>query len=230
MLLIGGSTGTGLELIKRLSEKGCRLHVLSRNSEAFVGMPQVTPYPFDITDADSSFPEIADALHGLVYLPGTIQLKPFRGLKPEHFQQDLDINFMGLVKTLQHYLKPLKKSKNASVVAFSTVAVQTGMAYHASVAAAKGAVEGLVRSLAAELAPEIRVNAIAPSLTETQMGQPFLNTESKRQNAENRHPLKRVGQPKDMAAMADFLLSDDASWITGEIMQISGGMAATRSL
>lgn len=225
-IFIGGSTGIGAELTKRALQKGHHITLISRTKGELAEDKNLDYIPGDITDPEFEFPKMKESLDGLVYFPGTINLKPFRGLKPEIFRQDMEINLIGFVSALQSYLSNLKKSGNASVIAFSTVAVQTGMPFHASVASAKGAVEGLVRSLAAELAPKVRVNAIAPSLTDTPLGENLLNTESKQENAKARHPLARYGKPEDIAAMAEFLLYGESSWITGQVMHVDGGLSS----
>jgi len=173
---------------------------------------------------------LPDGLHGVVYCPGTIRLKPIQRLTREDFLEDLQINFLGAVHVIQACLPNLKKSPTgASILLFSTVAVTTGMPFHASIAGAKGAVEGLTRSLAAELAPRIRVNAIAPSLTDTPLAAGLLSSEEKRQAAAERHPMKRIGSAQDIARLALFLLSDDAGWITGQVFHADGGMSALRT-
>jgi NAD(P)-dependent dehydrogenase (short-subunit alcohol dehydrogenase family) len=172
---------------------------------------------------------LPESLQGLVYCPGTIRLRPFHRLSDNDFLEDFTINVLGAVKAIRASLPLLKKSSSgASIVLFSTVAVQTGMPFHASIASAKGAIEGLTRSLAAELAPSIRVNAIAPSLTETPLAQSLLSNDQKRQMAADRHPLKRFGQPEDIANLTVFLLDPGTSWITGEIFHVDGGMSAVR--
>jgi NAD(P)-dependent dehydrogenase (short-subunit alcohol dehydrogenase family) len=166
----------------------------------------------------------------MVYCPGSIRLRPFRALKPDDFPADYQINLLGAVRSLQACLPALKKADDgASVVFFSTVAVKTGMPFHASIASAKGAVEGLTRSLAAELAPNIRVNAVAPSLTDTPLAAPLLGSDEKRRAADDRHPLKRVGQPGDIAAAALYLLGEAGAWVTGQILHVDGGMGALRT-
>jgi NAD(P)-dependent dehydrogenase (short-subunit alcohol dehydrogenase family) len=166
----------------------------------------------------------------VVYCPGSIRLRPFHRLKTQDFLSDLEINLLGAVKAIQACLPGLKKADApASIVLFSTVAVKTGMPFHASIASAKGAIEGLTRSLAAEFAPRIRVNAIAPSLTDTNLAKTLLSDDGKRTAAAERHPLKRVGTPADIAAAAKFLLDDSASWITGQIIAVDGGMGAIRT-
>ena len=141
---------------------------------------------------------------------------------------DLKVNYVGAFMNVQNNLKLLKKSQHPSVVLFSTVAVQTGMSFHASIASAKAAVEGLTRSLAAELAPSIRVNCIAPSLTDTSLAEGLLNNDKKREAANERHPLKRIGSAEELAASAAYLLGDHSSWMTGQILHLDGGMSAIR--
>ena len=165
-----------------------------------------------------------------MYCPGSINLKPLQRLSTDDFLADFNLNLLGAVRTIKATLKHLRKSDlGASIILFSTVAVQTGMAFHASVASAKGAVEGLTRSLAAEFAPRIRVNAIAPSLTDTPLGKDLLSTDAKRDAAAERHPLKRVGTTRDIASMCVHLLLLDDAWITGQIIHVDGGMSSLRT-
>ena len=171
---------------------------------------------------------LPDQLHGFVYCPGSINLKPFHHLTAEDFTQDYRLNVTGAITTLQAVLPRLKASEAASVVFFSTVAVQLGLNFHTQVAANKGAIEGLTRALAAELSPRIRVNCLAPSLTDTPLAAQLLSTPEKREASANRHPLKKIGQPEDIAAMAQFLLSNRTSFITGQILKVDGGMGAVR--
>lgn len=147
--------------------------------------------PFDASKDTPESIELPDDLQGLAYFPGTINLKPFRGLKEEDFRNDWEINFMGAVKVLKAALKQLIKGKPSSVLFFSTVAVQTGMPFHSSISAAKGALEGFCRSMAAELSPDVRVNAIAPSLTDTTLAEKLLSSEQKKEASAERHPLKK---------------------------------------
>jgi NAD(P)-dependent dehydrogenase (short-subunit alcohol dehydrogenase family) len=183
----------------------------------------------DVLQDGSSFPELPSALDGVLYAPGSINLKPFRGLKISDFQGDFELSALGAVRVLQASEKSLKAAPGSSVVLFSTVAVQTGMPFHASVAMAKGAVEGLTRSLAAEWAPSVRVNALAPSLTDTPLAARLLGSDERRQAGADRHPLKSLGRPEDLASTALFLLSDEARWITGQVWGVDGGMGALRT-
>ncbi len=221
--IIGASSGIGLALTHML-EKDHVIYAFSRNRGELPESEHIIWQELDVTGG-LNFGELPEKLDGLVFCPGSITLKPVRGLKAEQIHQDFELNALAAFKTVQALYKPLLASGSASVVMFSTVAVSQGMPYHASVAMAKGAVEGLVRSLAAELAPKVRVNAIAPSLTDTQLAERLLGTEERREASAERHPMKRVGKPDDIAGMAKYLLSDDASWITGQILHVDGGMS-----
>lgn len=229
-LIVGGSSGIGLEIVKQLVNADAAVYVASRSREALNDLNIARHIPLDVTAFPESISPLPETLQGLVYCPGTIRLTPFPRLKPEDFVEDLRINLLGAVQAAQACLSRLKKSKTgAAIVLFSTVAVQTGMPFHASVAAAKGAVEGLTRTLAAELAPRIRVNAIAPSLTHTGLAADLLATDDKQKAAAERHPLKRVGSPFEIAAAAVTLLGDESAWMTGQILHIDGGMSAIRT-
>lgn len=157
-----------------------------------------------------------------------INLKPFRALSADAFREAYEISFIGSVKSIQATEKLLKNSENASIVLFSTVAVKEGMPFHSAVASAKGAVEGLSRSLAAEFAPKVRVNTIALSLTDTRMASRFLDSESKMKASEERHPMKQIGDPNDIAALVEFLLGKNAKWITGETIRADRGIGTLR--
>ena len=206
------------------------MHALSRRGEQPDEPPNLIHTRCDLSAEEPTFSQVEEPLDGLAYLPGTINLKPFHLLRRKDFVQDLEVNYLGAVKTLQHYLPQLRKADSASIVLMSTVAVQTGLAFHASVAGAKGAVEGLTRALAAELAPKIRVNAVAPSLTDTPLAGSLLNQPAKRDSASRRHPLQRVGTPADIASAVRFLLTEDSGWITGQIMAVDGGLSRIRTL
>lgn len=220
-LIVGGSSGIGAAIVSSLQNAGDTCIDWSRRSPADGR---------DGTDVrnDASLPALEGALDGLVYCPGSINLKPFGRLTRQDFNEDMEINLYGAIRVIQHVLPNLKQADSASVVLFSTVAVQSGMAFHASVAAAKGAVEGLTRSLAAEFAPKIRFNCIAPSLTDTPLAEKLLNTDEKKANGAMRHPLKKTGTAEDIAAMAEFLLSDKSTWITGQILHVDGGLSSIR--
>lgn len=220
-ILIGGNSGIGSAISNKLKKEGAHLHLMSRNP---VGPGE--HYQVDITEDNPDFPEIEGGVDGLIYCPGSINLKPFKALKPRDYIQDFEINVMGLIKVLHAYQKNLQKAEDGNVVAFSTVAVQTGMAFHTSVAAAKGALEGVIRSLAAEWASKVRVNAVAPSITDTPMAEKLLNNEKKKDKAIDRHPVKRIAEPKDMAKAVHLLLH--SPFITGQIIPVDGGLSSLR--
>jgi NAD(P)-dependent dehydrogenase (short-subunit alcohol dehydrogenase family) len=223
ILLIGGSYGIGYELAKEL-QKDNTVFVASRTNENLDEL-NVTHLSFDSLTDTLDISKLPDTIDGLVYCPGSINLRPFRGLKLETFENDMHLNFFSMVKVIQSILPQLTASNQSSIVLFSSVAVGTGLPFHTSVAAAKGAIEGFAKALAAEYAPKIRVNVIAPSLTDTPLADKFLNNEEKREKSAQRHPLKRVGTSEDMAQMASFLLSDKSSWISGQTFHVDGGMS-----
>ena len=228
ILIVGGSSGVGLALVKLLCQEN-NVIVASRTNDSISDLP-ITYLPFDVEKDDLDISKIPDQLNGFVYCPGSINLRPFKGLKQEVFIQDFSINVLGAIKTLQAVQNNLQNCETpSSVVLFSTVAVTTGMPFHSSVATAKGALEGLARSLAAELAPKIRFNVIAPSLVDTRMAEKFLNNETKKNNAASRHPLQRVGNPTEIAQMAKFLISDESSWMTAQTITIDGGIGSIKS-
>ena len=222
ILIIGGSSGIGLALAEILSPSNS-VFVASRSNENLSSL-NLTHLPYDATLAELDTSILPDELHGFIYCPGSINLRPFKGLTTEAFEKDFQINVTGAINSLKSVLSRLSASGNASVVFFSTVAVQTGMPFHSSVAASKGALEGLTRSLAAEFAPKIRVNAIAPSLVNTPLASKFLNNESKIEKANERHPLGRIGNAKEIAQAAAFLLGPESSWMTGRVLQLDGGI------
>jgi NAD(P)-dependent dehydrogenase (short-subunit alcohol dehydrogenase family) len=223
-LIIGASSGIGRALAENLINNNQAVISLSRNKP---DLENIEHYSYDVL-SNEQLPQISQQIDGIVYCPGSINLKPFRTLKQQDFITELELNVLGAIKILQAYSSNLVQSKNASVVFFSTVAVQTGMPFHSSVAVSKGALEGLTRALAAEFAPKIRVNCIAPSLTQTPLAGKLINTPEKLEAGANRHPLKRIGTATDIANAAEFLLSDKASWVTGQVIHIDGGMSSLK--
>jgi len=223
ILLIGGSYGIGLAIAKKLQSEN-NIYIASRTSDSLAEI-NVTHITFDVTTDTLDLSKLPEVIHGLVYCPGSINLRPFRGLKLEAFESDLQINFLSLVKVIQTVLPNLTLAEQSSIVLFSSVAASMGMPFHTSVAASKGAIEGFAKALAAEYAPKIRVNVIAPSLTDTPLAEKFLSNEEKREKSAQRHPLKRFGTSQDIAQMAGFLLSDKSSWISGQIFHVDGGMS-----
>ncbi len=224
-LFAGASSAIAKETAVLLRSKGHRVIGISRttNDDCYDQFFEVAHYEF------GSFPAIEENLDGVVYFPGTINLKPFARLSATEFRNDLEINTLGAVAFLQSYLSNLKKSSSASVVLISTVAVSTGLPFHSSIAMAKGAIEGLTKSLAAELSPNIRVNCIAPSLVDTPLGNKFINTPEKLELMQKRNPLRKVGDVKDIANAITFLLLDESAWITGQILAVDGGMGTIKN-
>ncbi len=221
-LIAGASSGIGLELAKILISHGHNVIGLSRSPGE---LEQEAQYRFIKHDfsSDEKLPEIGESLEGLVYCPGSINLKPFNRFTEKDLDDDFRINAKGAFLLIKEYVSKLKTGENPSILLFSSVAVGTGFPYHSSIAMAKGAVEGLTRSLAAELAPAIRVNCIAPSLTDTPLASQMLASEEKKQANRDRHPLKNIGDTTDIAEMAALLLTN-AKWITGQVIGINGGM------
>ncbi|MDA9555032.1 SDR family oxidoreductase [Pelobium sp.] len=229
-LVVGGSSGIGLALVKKLVASGHQVFSASRQKG---DLPNGVNYiPFDVLgDLESLKNQLPDTfLDGLAYCPGTINLKPFGRLTEDDFLHDYKVNVLGAVKVIQLVINKLKASGNGSIVLFSTVAAQTGMGFHTSIASAKGAIEGLTVSLAAEFAlTKVRVNAIAPSLTETPLAQNLISTPERKEASNKRHPLGRIGTAEELAEAADFLLSPNSSWMTGQILKIDGGMSSIRN-
>lgn len=226
ILLIGGNSGIGLATARRLLDQGDTVIAAARTAGPLAELG-VKVQAFDARHPTAL--ALPPALDGLVYFPGTITLKPFHRLTAEDFTADFEINCLGAVAAIQAALPALKASASASIVLFSSVAVKQGMPFHASIAAAKAAVEGLARSLAAELAPRIRVNVIAPSLTDTPLAAGLLGNEAKREAAAKRHPLQQIGDPEQTAELVRFLLADSADFITGQIMRPDGGLSQIRT-
>ncbi len=228
IVIIGCGSGIGLSTAKILSENH-KIIGISRTFNPELQHPNIEFHEMDILSGNLdglTFPERVD---GLMYAPGSINLKPFSRLTEDDFKNDFEINVLGAVKCIQKLLPNLKKPESSSIILYSSVAAKLGMPFHASVAASKSAVEGLVKSLAAEFAAQkIRVNAIAPSLTDTALASQLLSTPEKREASAKRHPLQRIGNPSEIAEMTAFLLSDKAAWITGQVFGIDGGMGSVR--
>lgn len=226
-LIIGGSSGIGAAIVSQLEAQG--YHVWATyNKHPQNSRSTVTYLPFNVMEDSSDLSPLPDTLHGFVYCPGNIVLKPVTRVSANEMIDDYRLQVIGAVQALQKVIPALKRSGNASVVLFSTVAVQTGFPFHSIVSASKGAIEGLVRSLAAELAPSIRVNGIAPSITHTGLAENLLNTPEKKDAHALRHPLKKIGEPNDVASVATFLLGEGSAWMSGQILGVDGGMSVLK--
>jgi len=219
ILLIGGSHGIGFSVAEQMNDD-CNLYVASRTKED-LGNLNVTHIPFDATSEELDVALLPEEIHGFVYCPGSINLKPFKMMSLEAFEEDMLVNFFSLVKVVKTIIPRL--AEGASMVFFSTVAVGKGMPFHTSVAASKGAIEGFGKSMAAEYAPKLRVNIVAPSLVDTPLAERLLNNDRKKEANALRHPLKRIGEAVDIANIVVFLLSDKSSWMTGQIVGVDGG-------
>ncbi|RYH72115.1 SDR family oxidoreductase [Flavobacteriaceae bacterium 144Ye] len=221
LVIIGGSKGIGKAITKSFLDTH-KVTNISRNEPDF-SHENLTHHSCDILTDD--LPDIENLDH-LIYCPGSINLKPIGRLKLDDFRADFEINVIGAVKALQKYVEPLKKGNNPSIVLFSTVATKLGMPFHASVAASKSAVEGLVKSVGAELAPTVRINAVAPTVTNTDLASKLLRNEKQEENMRERHPLKKYLQPEEVANMASFLCSDKASSISGQVFDLDCGIVS----
>jgi 3-oxoacyl-[acyl-carrier protein] reductase len=228
-LIIGGSSGIGLQLVKNLLNDGHTVYAASRQKRHLPAEAKFLELDI-LGDVSILKTEIPEELHGLAYCPGTINLKPFGRLSEDDFLNDYKTNVLGAVKVIQQVINKLKSVNTSSIVLFSTVAANTGMGFHASVSASKSALQGLGISLAAEFASsKIRVNIIAPSLTDTPLDSALLSNAERKEASDKRHPLGRIGNAQEIADAATFLLSDKSSWITGQVLGIDGGMSTLRT-
>ena len=221
IVVIGGSKGIGSAIVKSLVETNQVVNI--SRSVPLLSHTNLTHFSCDILSDE--LPEI-DQIDSLIYCPGSINLKPISRLTLDDFRTDYEINVISAVKAIQHFLPALKKGNNPSILLFSTVAAKLGMPFHASVAAAKSGVEGLAKSLGAELAPTIRVNAIAPTVTDTDLASKLLRNERMIESITERHPLKKFLAPQEVADMATFLISDKARSISGQIFELDCGIVS----
>jgi NAD(P)-dependent dehydrogenase (short-subunit alcohol dehydrogenase family) len=226
-LVVGHSSGIGKALSEKLSEKNNVFGTYYKNQPS-INQATLTSHYLNVLDEQPNLSFLPDVLDGLAYCPGAINLKPFARLKEEDFINDFRLQVSGAIKIIQACLPNLKKAENPSIVLFSTVAVQMGFNFHSLVSTSKGAIEGLTKALAAEFAPKIRVNCIAPSITQTPLAQNLLNTPEKIEANAQRHPLKKIGSPEDIANMAAFLLREESTWMSGQILHIDGGISSIK--
>lgn len=189
---------------------------------------QVQYHYLNVLDEEMNLDFLPEKLNRITYCPDSINLRPFSRITQADFIADFNLQVTGAIKVIHQVLPKLKNADNASIILFSTVAVQSGLPFHTQVAASKGAIEGLTKALAAELSPKIRVTCIAPSLKDTHLAATLLNSDQKRDANALRHPLKRIGTTKDIANIAEFLLSEKATWITGQVMHVDGGMSTLK--
>jgi 3-oxoacyl-[acyl-carrier protein] reductase len=221
IVIIGGSKGIGNAILKEAIENNKVINI-SRNLPE-ISHPNLTNFQLDVLA--SELPDI-EQVDVLIYCPGSINLKPIMSLGIDDFRNDFEINVIGAVKSIQKYLPTLKKGTNPSIILFSTVAAKLGMPFHASIATAKSGVEGLVKSLGAELAPTVRVNAIAPTITETSLSAAILRNDRMKENMIERHPMKGYLNPEEVAGMANFLMSDSAKSISGQVFEMDYGIVS----
>lgn len=221
-IIIGGSSGIGKELVDILAKQDSNIFATYNTNES-EQLQNVRYIHLDVTKDILNLDILPEEIHGLAYCPGTINLKPFHRFSDDDFRNDFELQVLGATKIIKQLLPRIKKGNDSSILLFSTIAVQSGFSFHTQVAMSKGAIEGLTRSLAAELAPNIRVNAIAPSITNTNLSNRFLNTQEKLDAQSKKNPLKKIGSPIDIAEAAAFLLTPKSSWITGQIIHIDGG-------
>ena len=226
-LVIGGSSGIGKALTELIVSSGDRVFATYCRNDSFSA--DANYHFLDVRSEKIDLSFLPEKLDGLAFCPGSIDLKPFNRVKTSDILADIDFQVNGAIRVIQSVLPNLKASGNASIVLFSTVAVQTGFPFHTQVAISKGAIEGLTKALAVEFAPGIRVNAIAPSITKTPLAGKLLNSPEKIEANGLRHPMKRIGEVADIAEAAFFLLSDRSSWITGQILSVDGGISKLKT-
>lgn len=224
-LFAGASSAIAQETALLLREKGNKIIGLSTKAleSGYDHFFQVEKYELN------KLPSIDEPINGIVYFPGTINLKPFARLSSADFSHDFDVNVLGAIACVQAYLNNLKKSETASIVFISSVAAGVGMPFHSSISLSKSGIEGLARAMAAEFAPKIRVNCVAPSLVATPLSSKFINTPEKLEAIQKRNPLQKIGETTDIAKAISFLLSEDSTWVTGQVLAIDGGMSTLKN-
>lgn len=227
-LIIGASSGIGQAVARNLLSQGHSVFGTFNTHPIDNQNPNLSTEKFNVLEDKLDEAWLPKIIDGLVYCPGSIHLRPFERIKSSDFIQDFQLQVIGAIEVMQWVLPKLKLSEHASVVLFSSVAAQMGLTFHSQVSLSKGAIEGLVRALAAEYSPRIRFNAVAPSLTDTPLANALVNSDQKREANAQRHPMKRIGTAEDIAAMVEFLLSTNSSWVTGQVMHVDGGISSLR--
>ncbi len=221
-IIAGASSGIGQAISQKLLADGHQIIAIGRNTENIVSeWIQFIQHDFS---KEEILPDINEKIDGLIYCPGSINLKPFSSIKEKDISDDFKINVLGAFRLIHKYYKNLNDSEDPSIILFSSVAARLGMPYHTSISISKSGLEGLTKSLAAEFSPKIRVNCIAPSLTDTPLAKALLNSDTKRTANAERHPLKKIGESEDIASLAIYLLN--AKWMTGQVIGIDGGLGA----
>lgn len=227
ILVIGGSSGVGKQLVNDLLQQGNKVIATFYKHEITLRHENLTSFYYDVKN-DSQELEQISSLKALIYCPGSIDLKPFNRFNEDELMEDLRLNVLGAHRVIKNVIGHLKKASNPSITLFSTVAATIGFPYHSKIGISKGAVEGFAKSLAAELAPTVRVNVIAPSLFDSPLSSSLLSNEKKVEMNAKRHPLGRVGDCKDISNLVQFIISDKASWITGQVIKVDGGLSSIK--
>lgn len=227
IIMIGGSTGIGFEYYKKAVARGDKVVVLSRTQQEVADSDWKYFDILECLDGNIQFPDVFDSIDALIYLPGSVNLGSFKRFSKDDAIDDFKLNTVGAFEAVKYYHKSLSKSENPSITFFSSVVVQTGMSFHALVGMSKGAIEGLTRNLAAELAPKIRVNAIAPSLVETPLTSKLTSNEKSVENISKSHPLKRIGNADELSDMLQ-VLTHFSPWMTGQVIAYDGGISSIK--
>lgn len=227
-VVIGGTSGIGKALVNQLRENDNSVTATYFSTYPENNLDGVNYFQFNALTDTLDLEKFPNQIDGLAYCPGAIDLRPFQRFTEEDFVEDFRLQVMGATKVIRLLLPKLKASGAASIVLFSTIAVKMGFSFHTKVSISKGAIEGLTKALAAELAPKVRVNALAPSLADTPLAQKLISTKEKRDLQDLHNPMKRIGNPEEIAQLAAYLLSEKSSWITGQILPIDGGLSTLR--